>query len=178
MKSSKILEIETQASEFLSAHKINAIPTPIEGIAEQLKIKIAYASSDEYSGILIKKSDNQVFMGCNSSEPYTRQRFTIAHELAHFVLHQAKEAFVDKKIMVDYRDNQNIAEVNPEREAEANIFAAAILMPEKNLKNDFDSTMEGKTVFLEDHLSELSSRYQVSKDAMKYRLTNLSLIKI
>jgi len=57
-------------------------------------------------------------------------------------------------------------------EVEANRFAAELLIPTKFLTRDLDSLdqIDRHTIVV------LSSRYSVSKDAMKFRLTNLGII--
>ncbi|WP_460881211.1 ImmA/IrrE family metallo-endopeptidase [Pontibacter rugosus] len=68
-------------------------------------------------------------MGYNPVESVVRQRFTIAHELGHFVLHQKySELFIDKEKPL-FR-NQESSTGEHKREKEANAFAAAILMPQ------------------------------------------------
>ncbi|WP_140061045.1 ImmA/IrrE family metallo-endopeptidase, partial [Vibrio parahaemolyticus] len=51
-------------------------------------------------------------------------------------------------------------------EREANSFAASMLMPRDTLKNYHTITQD---------LSELASKFQVSKAAMQYRLEDLGL---
>src|SRR6185312_712682 len=86
--------------------------------------------SPDFSGLLIRK-DGHALIGINSSEASVRQRFTIAHELGHFVLHPQKDAFVD------FRKERGAGEVRPPRERHADMFAAALLMPRKLLLKDF-----------------------------------------
>ena len=66
----------------------------------------------------------------------TRDRFTIAHELGHFIVHYAwrkqKALLQDEKMMALRRDSDRV-------EWEANWFAAAFLMPSKKFKEHFDA---------------------------------------
>jgi Zn-dependent peptidase ImmA (M78 family) len=87
--------------------------------------------------------------------------------LGHFILHKEKETFVD------YRDNQKDIMRTP-REKQANAFAAALLMPRTRLIKDVKSKF--KNGIYEEELSELADLYEVSTEAMKYRLMNLNLI--
>ena len=161
-----ILEkIELKAEEVLSVLKIKSIPVPVEVIANKLKIRISRAPSRDFSGLLIRK-DGSALIGVNSNEVAVRQRFTIAHELGHFLLHLQKDTFVD------YRDNKKAVMRTP-RERQANMFAAALLMPRGSLENDFRAfTNKG---FTEVELQVLADKYQVSEDAMRFRLINLRL---
>lgn len=159
-----ILEkIEKKAEEVLASFGAKTVPVPIEDIASKLGIKISRAPSGEFSGILIRK-DGAALVGVNSEEPATRQRFTIAHELGHYYLHPQKETFID------YRDNKRPTKPIA-REQEADMFAAALLMPREDVKRDFRTF--AKTGFTEESLSGLAANYQVSELAMKLRIWNL-----
>lgn len=159
--------IEKIAEEILNQMKLNVVPVPVEEVATKLQIKIGREPSEDFSGILIRK-DGKALIGVNSTESHVRQRFTIAHELGHFILHPKKEAFVD------YRDNQKDIMRTP-REKQANAFAAALLMPRSKLMKDVKNKF--KSGIYEDDLAELADEYEVSTEAMKYRLLNLNLIK-
>ena len=161
-----ILEkIESKAQEILNTLKIKSVPIPIEDVANKYNIKISRAPSKDFSGLLIRK-DGSALIGVNSNEAAVRQRFTIAHELGHFFLHPQKDTFVD------YRDNKNEVMHTP-RERQANMFAAALLMPRSFLEKDFRSF--AKKGFTEIELQKLANKYQVSEDAMRIRLINLNL---
>ncbi len=160
--------IELKAEEILNNLNIKNIPIPIEEIATKMQIKISRAPSKEFSGLLIRK-DGRSLIGVNSDEALVRQRFTIAHELGHLFLHPAKDAFVD------YRNNKNETHDfdSDQKEKQANRFAAALLMPRKNIIKDYKSLSKN---LIEDEICILlSKRYEVSEDAMKYRLKNLGL---
>jgi Zn-dependent peptidase ImmA (M78 family) len=157
--------IDEKAAFVLEKMKINSAPVSVEDIAVRCHIVIKRASNSNFSGVLLRKED-VAFMAINSDESPTRQRFTIAHELGHFFLHETKETFID------YRDNKkNI--VRDKREIDANKFAAALLMPKKLLLKDVKS-------FLGNGLDKeittfLAKKYEVSEDAMTFRLMNLNL---
>lgn len=97
----------------------------------------------------------------NEDESPVRQRFTIAHELGHHVLgHGAR--FRDKA------KEFTLSNYDPV-EAEANRFAAALLMPDPLVTNMV--VRRGIT-----SLSELADRFKVSQVAMKYRLEGMRLL--
>lgn len=93
----------------------------------------------------------------DKSEPSTRQRFTAAHELGHFVLHR-------DVIGETHQDNYLLrAEgLSNAQEAEANRFAADLLMPRRLIS---DAMANGN-----DTVSELCSLFRVSPTAMSIRL--------
>lgn len=166
-------DIVIEQRAMLQLEKLGAekIPVPIEDIARMLNVSIGAAPNPDLAGILIRQK-NSGLIGVNSDDTYPRQRFTIAHELGHYLL-EKKDAFEDTKEEIFYRDNIHIGE----NEKIANKFAAALLMPKNSLKKDFMKLFEGR-VFQDKDLEYLAERYLVSKEAMKYRLAHLNLIKL
>lgn len=163
--STRIEKIEFIAQDTLKRLKVSDLPIPIEEIASKLGVKISRAPSSEFSGMLIRK-DGRALIGISSNEAPVRQRFTIAHELGHFLLHRQKDAFVD------YRDNKSAIMRTP-REKQANAFAAALLMPKDQLVKDFRKF--ARNGFSDDELKLLAERYDVSVDSMRFRIMNLHL---
>lgn len=160
-----IEKIESMAEELLTRLEIKGVPTPIEDVARALEIRISRAPSADFSGLLIRK-DGHALIGINSSEAPVRQRFTIAHELGHFILHPQQDAFVD------FRKERNSVETKPPRERQADMFAAALLMPRKLLFRDFRRLAKGG--YTDEVTAILAKQYAVSEEAMRYRLINLS----
>ena len=89
----------------------------------------------------------------NADEPLTRKRFTIAHELAHFILHRdfIGEGFTEDAF---YR-----GKLSNWQEAQANRLAADILMP---IRLIIPIRHHGSSV--------LAKEFEVSEAAMKIRL--------
>ncbi|MBD0291863.1 MAG: ImmA/IrrE family metallo-endopeptidase, partial [Thermoleophilia bacterium] len=59
------------------------LPVPVESIAEDLLgLNVEEADLEAVSGLLYP-AERQIYV--NASEPKTRQRFTLAHELGHWV---------------------------------------------------------------------------------------------
>jgi Zn-dependent peptidase ImmA (M78 family) len=158
-------EIEKRVEAILDAASVQAAPVPVEDIATKGNIQISRAPSKSFSGVLFRKEDT-AFIALNSKESLVRQRITIAHELGHYYLHPNKNTFVE------FRDNQkNI--VRGTKEIEANKFAACLLMPQKLLEQDI-STIAPSGI-LKEHVTFLAQKYQVSEDAMTYRLMNFRI---
>jgi Zn-dependent peptidase ImmA (M78 family) len=162
-----ILEhIEAKAAEVLRLANANSLPIAIELIAMKHQLRISRAPHNQFSGMLIRK-DGYALIGINSTESVVRQRFTMAHELGHFFLHPNQDAFID------YRDNKRDVIRTP-REQQANMFAAALLMPREGLRKD--CRIFAKHGMTDDDLRMLAKRYQVSEDAMRFRLLNLNIM--
>jgi len=89
----------------------------------------------------------------------------------HLLLHQNITEHVDRGISFYFRDERSSrAEVR--QEIEANQFAAEFLMPRAMI----DALVTGPVdVHDDDLLEDLASRFDVSVQALTYRLTNLGL---
>lgn len=120
----------------------------------------------DISGLFVIK-DNKPYIRYNNSESFERQRFTIAHELGHFILHKDSPIFIDKNEGVFYR-NQESSTGAILKEREANAFAAAILMPQPFIKEEISMVPQNTNII--DHLAK---KFQVSAQAMSFRLSNL-----
>ena len=165
-------KIEETTSGILADLNINELPIPIRKIAERLGIKIhPYDLGENISGVLVINKDQSV-IGVNPNESSVRQRFTIAHELGHFLLHRNSEEsiFVDKDFKVLFR-NQESATGEHKREQEANAFAASILMPRKKIEEEIKSNCIDLTD--EVTIKMLAKKFNVSVIAMSIRISNL-----
>lgn len=165
--------IEEKSLRVLQELSIEKLPIDINKIAMHLGVKIKEdLIDDSISGFLISKKGKNV-IGINSNESQVRKRFTIAHELGHFILHSNKEddLFISK---IHFRDEES-STGEMKREREANAFAAGILMPRFLIEKEL-SKLKGKSA-VEDAVSKLASIFNVSEIAMSYRLLNLGFIR-
>ena len=159
-------QIEQYVENFHVKYEIKNIPVPVEKIAENLGLTLRRAPSDNFSGLLLRK-DGLAVIGLNSNESPARQRFSIAHELGHFFLHESKDVFID------YRDNKKDIVRTP-KEKEANMFAASLLMPKEKILADARKLFKNNAICEED-IEKLAKKYEVSKGAMTYRLLNIGM---
>ncbi len=159
---------EQTALDILVSHNLSSPPTFVEDLATKLNIEIIKTSFDSsnVSGVLVYKN-GRFIIGINSTHTPERQRFTIAHELGHYVLHKKRfhmdTEFVEGEIM--YRDDKS-ATGEIREEVEANLFAASILMP----KNIFISSWKDLH-----SISDLATKFKVSVQAATFRLKSLGL---
>lgn len=165
-----------QASKVLKQLNVRGIPIPVEDIALKLGAKLSYEpfeGKDEISGVLFRDGDT-VVIGINSAHPNTRQRFTIAHEIGHLVLHKGA-IFVDKTVRLNRNSLSSMA--IDSKEIEANQFAAELLMPAELVTEEARKRLK-KTGRLSELslIDALASAFKVSTHAMEIRLTNLGIV--
>ena len=104
-------------------------------------------------------------IGINARHPFERQRWTLAHEYGHFLLHRYS-AEVTSVMPGKSRDEQT-----------AEAFAAAFLMPKDGLTRRFQQArrQRGGQVTAVDVL-QLGASYEVSAQAVALRLEDLGLL--
>ena len=150
------------------------LPIRVDEIAKAHGLKIVpYLLEDDISGMLVIENGVGIIT-FNQAEARVRRRFTIAHEFGHYLLHKdVSKLFVDKMFRASKNHSAYTAE-SVKYEQEANTFAAALLMPEKILREE----VEKRNIDLADEsgLKELAKIFDVSASAMYYRLFNLHLI--
>ena len=143
-------------------------PIPLEPMVRSRGITLRKAKLDEDVSGLLVRTGGSATIGVNAAHPSLRQRFTIAHEFGHFLLHEGIIEHVDHRYRVNYRDQQSALARDVE-EIEANYFAASLLMPARLLDQC------GALNVLDDDrmVQALAARFQVSRHAMSLRLANL-----
>lgn len=178
------LDIEARALEVLTHAKALSAPVDLDRVAMWCDATIhAQVLEDQVSGALVIKDGANHILVNNTHHP-NRQRFTIAHELGHLVLHaaQADRLFIDTQLRVYRRTGESGAQAyhapesttTPEEERQANKFAAALLMPRALL---LEVLNDGRVVDEHD-VSDLARTFGVSEQAMSIRLQRLELVEL
>nr|VFJ62898.1 MAG: protein of unknown function (DUF955) [Candidatus Kentron sp. FW] len=161
-------------------------PINLGRIAEILDIKIHehidIDNMDIIGSISVKYLQPIIWLNPVENRYPPRKRFTIAHEIGHFILHinpiEGISEFRDTNKTLYRRDSYwDVTEY------EANNFAASLLMPiplinkhGDNIISSFKKRYNDKMP-IDMFIEEMSSRFEVSDPAMKYRLKNLGAIK-
>ena len=165
-------DLRRQVKDLLDEHRIASAPIPVERIAVALGATIRRSPLDEsLSGMVFLKGRKPI-IGVNSRHHQNRQRFTIAHETAHLVLHRetiVEDVHVDRRFPVLMRDT-NSATGMERIEIEANRFAAELLMPTFLLSRALRT--RGFDIDDEEPLKKLARNFQVSTQALQYRISN------
>lgn len=160
-------------------HKLQAgafpIPVPIDQWALALDIiAIKALETEGFEGGLMMFPDRcSGTILVNEAAGHRRRRFTIGHELAHFLLPwhtpRSGQGFLcSLKDMAVFRAKPG-GDRYIEMEAQANRFSAGILMPAAPFRAD----LRARRHFEVSHIVELADRYDVSKEAMARRCVDL-----
>ncbi len=127
--------------------------------------EVPFTENPEINAMLVykdEKNDNKPTIYIKKTLPDTRKRFTLAHELGHFVLH--KKAGV--KFRLDGFDYSSDADYALE-ETEANFFAATILVPKEELKK--------LRSFFDNNFEVIADYFGVSKEVVENRIKWLKM---
>lgn len=152
------------------ARHMASAPVDLKAIFAELGVDYEAIWMDEASGSLSRRGEDFT-VSVNALESETRQRFTAAHELAHYLLH--RDLMGDGKRMhrhIDtlYDGGEQSGDVvfNRSHEIEANRIAAQIVMPKKLVEEEYAKNSDA---------SALARTFGVSKAAMDIRLKTLGL---
>lgn len=144
-------------------------PMPIEALAVEVNIlEIKDLETPSFEGALLTDPDkSQGIILCRPGVPIGRRRFTIGHELGHFLIptHVGNQRCTPENL-----SERRFATPAQRREAEANRFAAGVLMPKPWFERDADR------LGLPDvsHLRKLARLYEVSLEAAANRFVELT----
>lgn len=170
MRGLRHVDVRATARQLLERAGVESPPVPVERIAKALGVSIRFAPlEDDLSGMAFVKGAAKV-VAVNALHHPNRQRFTIAHELAHHVLHSERLAsgvHVDRVIM---RRDQLSSEGSNDFEVEANVFASELLMPLQLIAPEVGAVLDLND---EVRLATIAKRFKVSLAALQYRLAAL-----
>jgi Zn-dependent peptidase ImmA (M78 family) len=140
------------------------IPVQVGSLAASLGLEVKIVALEPNISGEIRPSDTSQSgykIRINRHEQKTRQRFTIAHEMAHYLLHRDRIGTgISDNVL--YRSG-----LSNEIEWEANRLAAELLMPRVAVKEELEKI--GGIATLET-ARDLADVFQVSLPAMKIRL--------
>jgi Zn-dependent peptidase ImmA (M78 family) len=165
---------DTEAARLLAeSGQGDDLPVDVDAIARQLGVQIVLERLDKSVSGMLYRDDDHVLIGVNSAHPERRQRFTVAHELGHLVLHKGRPLVVDH-VRLNFRDATSSTATDSE-EIQANAFAAELLMPRDRVIAAARPALQQATGSDAAVVRDLADGFGVSVEAMDYRLTNLGL---
>jgi hypothetical protein len=139
----------------------SAAPVDIVGLAEALGISVREAKlnaeiSGEIFPDLLKGGASGYSIRVNASHAFVRRRFTVAHELAHFLRHRNR---IENRLVDDRMYRSRLGNTV---EGEAQRLAADLLMPRELIRQ-----FRARGI---DSPEELATKFNVSLQAMRIRL--------
>jgi Zn-dependent peptidase ImmA (M78 family) len=170
------LTAEQTAAALLEKYRVDQPPVPIEEIAAaEGALVVRNHFQGHESGFALRENGGRWIIGVNTATSPRRQRFTVAHELGHLLLHEGT-LITDYSIYLDKRDERSSLGTD-KQEIEANRFAAELLMPQKLLVAELQKELRVGAADSRDALiAKLAKSFSVSVEAMSYRLVNLNII--
>lgn len=139
--------------------------SPIDNLVtlvEKLGITVLFlpVDSDKFSGLTLQTDKNLPLIVVNKNMPNDHKKFTIAHEIAHLIMHIP---FAEDPEFYDALEDLEAVE------KQADEFAGAFLMPRKTAQYFFTGLTYSK-------LTELKLYWKVSKQAIIYRAKQIGAI--
>lgn len=184
MEQAEIEAIERRAEQALAAVPSwlwngESLPVPVEAIADThfglLVRDVADLTTapgcpelgpgQSFSGLLLTDA-GEIWVNADEARRWPpRRRFTIGHELGHFVLHRGMDRDLfcrSTAVQADEQPDPNAPPADlPDMEDEASVFAAALLMPARLVQREYERNRE---------FERLRECFQASGAAMGRRL--------
>jgi IrrE N-terminal-like domain len=157
---------------YLGLYGGEGVPVPVEAIAEDLLgLRIEESWDIDCSGMLLPAKRRVVLnakerVGGRNDPPLRRFRFTIAHEIGHWVCH-CLEGRAESPKPSYCRPVDLTGEADRTLEREANVFAAELLMPERTVREAWEELGDA---------TSCAVRFDVSPTAMQWRLYAFGLL--
>ena len=143
----------------------------LDKVCDELNIDFFDADFDnpEISGMLIKdKETNKFGIYVNRKHSNVRQRFTVAHEIGHYLSYKHKSYSFNELnsegSIEDYAMSFRKENLHSNAETEANLIAAEMLMPEDKIEKMIKEKLT---------IEEMADEFFVSEAAMTIRLKTL-----
>lgn len=162
MTSSVLERLDAKSRQLVEAAQAQ-LPVKLSEIAAKLGINLIASTLPSGISGELRPENGQFIVKVNRHDSKGRQRFTVAHEIAHFLLHrdQIGGGIADDVL---YRSG-----LSDHREAEANKLAAEILMPRYQIKAK-QKEFEANGITQEDMVTAMALAFGVSEPAMRIRL--------
>ena len=162
--------VENLASKYISILKLGyrpacSLPKILE---EEMGIKIIFIPIDSnISGGSTIDDNFGMAVLVNANDAPWRRNFDLAHEFFHLI---TWEDFAPDEIYQDEaRGKSRIEQL-------ADVFAASLLLPEEQVRDEFEIRTENKSIsYL--NLVKIARDFDVSIEALLWRLVNLGLLK-
>jgi len=154
-------DIRSKAARLLVAAGVSREPVSLRDVVSALNLELVQKTREPFAceAALEPLGDSfAIIVQGDSGE--RRRRFTIAHEIGHFVLHPHHQRS---------ERGGSVNEAGRAEEREADAFAAELLMPEDLVRQAVAE--QGADA------ARLADRFDVSRQAMQHRMRRLNLVE-
>ncbi len=162
--------VEALAAEYCKHLNLGSRPacSLTKVLEEEMGIKVIFLPIEsDISGGSAKDDEFGMAILINSNDAPWRRNYDLAHEFFHIL---TWDYFAPEEI---YSDN---AGKKSRVEQMADVFASSLLLPEKEIREEFDKKKDGKKISYLD-LIDIARDFNVSLEALLWRLVNLGLLK-
>lgn len=160
--SNEFLGLAQEVREQIDQHLAEP-PVKLGAIAKRLGVKVLVSTLPRGTSGQIGEENGNFVIRINRHEAKHRQRFTLAHELAHFLLH--RDRIVDEG---GWSENVLLRSGQPANiEYEANRLASDLVIPSVQLA---EATAEYSGPITNEVIEDLAHRFGVSTAAMEIKL--------
>ena len=166
---------EKLAAKLLADHAPGRFPVPVNEIAAALKVQILKKRHDGPESSFALRDAGRLYVGLNINTSSRRQRVATAHALGHLLMHD-RPIIVCNAVRMTRTDIASVG--SGEEEAQANAFAAELLIPPEVVMAVF-AARDGQddAPFPRDEVvAELAKQFDVGSEFMCYRLVGLGLL--
>lgn len=156
-----INDAKRRAQEVIDANFVSEPPVRITDIAQNYGLQIRIVDLSTHPGVagFIDPKSRTIFVSRDDAP--TRQAFTVAHELGHWLMHGKELEAEPEKYAILYR--KPLGEPNDDIvEKQANVFAASLLVP-KGLLDRYKDVKDHKVI---------ADIFGVSSEVIGYRLNH------
>lgn len=177
-------QLEEVATNLLNKFNLSTIPVDIVRAAEimgleLLKVKFKDNQDNHIGGALAVSSKlyeqgykRDKVIKVNKYNSQGHQRFSIVHEIYHYIFDSFFRNKNQEYYDVFFEDNLNSKDINEKR---ANRFAAAFLMPKEEFIKEYLYLKVGEKVDDKNLYEMLAEKFLVSQTAVKMRIEELNL---
>ena len=162
-------QIEERVEVILRQVGLMSVPVDPVELAQILQIPVELVGfDDDATSGRLQRGEGGARIDVRKDDSPTRRGFTIAHEIAHYVLHPVG-GWSDTETTMYRRDwpADGGSSAADRAEYQANIFAGALLMPEGILREKWN---------LFQSVPILAPSFQVSKSALMRRMRDLAIV--
>jgi len=134
-------------------------------LEERTNVKVLFLELSGHGSAAAAMGNFGAAILINRMDPPGRRNYDLAHEMFHLI---TWDKFLGKEYSAGGDKYSDL-------ETTANVFASALLMPEVDIRREFDKKLRNDKISLVD-LVGMSQEFQVSIDALLWRLVNLKLL--